>query len=311
MIRINLLPEEYRKKARTPVKLVLGLVAAVVVNAGLATWWAWTAFGVRAEIDSEAAALQTEMDGLTPQVNYYNSLEGESKQYKSRENTLAGITSSRVSWTKKLDELIDTVNRGGNGQRHMVWFDDLQVMMSADPKAKTAGSLKASGHSGSDKFAQVANFLEDVENSPFISDFEPPAPPEGTQTLVDEKLVPSVVWAFPLSLSLKTVEERTAKSAPGAKGSTKSKDKSGATSPDGTKADPASPTTPPAKGATKPEAPKSDAASSEQQKSDAPKAGAPKSGSRAGATQPKADASKDGGDPKAKTASKHEEGHQS
>jgi hypothetical protein len=71
--------------------------------------------GVQAEIESEAALLQTDMDGLTPQVNYHRSLESEAKQYKTREDTLASITTSRISWTKKLDELIDVVNRGGNG----------------------------------------------------------------------------------------------------------------------------------------------------------------------------------------------------
>lgn len=213
MIRINLLPEEYRKQARTPVKLLLGLLLAVVVNAGLATFWAFQAFGLQAEIASENSGLQTELDGLTPQVTYYNSLDGESKQYKSRESTLAGITSSRISWTKKLDELIDVVNRGGNGQRHLVWLDDLQVAQTTDPKAKTAGSVKASGHSGSDKFENVANFLEDLENSTFISDFQPPAAPEGTQTLVDETLVPSTAWSFPLALTLKSAEERGVKAA--------------------------------------------------------------------------------------------------
>ena len=94
MIRINLLPEEYRKQARTPVKLLLGLLLAVIVNAGLATFWAFQAFGLQAEIASENSGLQTELDGLTPQVTYYNSLDSESKQYKSRESTLAGITSS-------------------------------------------------------------------------------------------------------------------------------------------------------------------------------------------------------------------------
>jgi Tfp pilus assembly protein PilN len=213
MIRINLLPEEYRKQARTPVKLLLGLILAVAVNAGLGTFWAFQAFGLQAEIASENAGLQTDLDGLTPQVTYYNSLDGEAKQYKSRESTLAGITSSRISWTKKLDELIDVVNRGGNGQRHLVWLDDLQVAQTTDPKAKTAGSLKASGHSGSDQFAQVANFLEDLETSTFINDFQPPAPPEGTQSLVDETLVPSVAWSFPLALTLKSAEERGDKPA--------------------------------------------------------------------------------------------------
>ncbi len=217
MIRINLLPEEFRKKARTPVRLVLALLAVVTINAGMATWWAWQRIGVQAEIESEAASLQTEMDGLAPQVTYHQSLESESKQYKSREETLTGITASRISWTKKLDELIDVVNRGQNGQRHLVWLDDLQVAQSTDPKAKVPGTVRAAGHSGSDKFAQVANFLEDLETSTFIADFQQPASPEGSQTNVDETLMPSVAWSFPLSLTLKSTEERLGQSAKDAK----------------------------------------------------------------------------------------------
>lgn len=228
MIRINLLPEEYRKKARTPVKLLVALGVAVLVNTGLLTYWGYESFGVQAEIDGQAASLQTEMDGLAPQVTYVTSLEAESKQYKSREGTLANITASRVSWTKKLDEFIDVVNRGGNGQRHMVWFDDLSVTSTADPKAKTAGGFKANGHSGSDKFAQVANFLEDLETSTFVSDFRPPSPPEGTQTLVDETLVPSVAWSFPLSLSMKSPEERGLDKAAADKNKGKTPAKAGA-----------------------------------------------------------------------------------
>lgn len=216
MIRINLLPVEFRKKSRTPIKLVLGLVAAVSVNAGLATWWAWSAVGEYAGVESEKTALQLEMDGLTPQVNYYKSLEVEKKQYQSREQTLASITTSRVSWTRKLDELLDVVNRGNDGQRHLVWFDDLQVAQATDAKAKVPGSLRATAHSGSEKYAQIANFLEDLEGSPFISDFQTPAPPEGSQAMVDEALVPSTAWSFPLSVTLKSAEERTAK--PEAKG---------------------------------------------------------------------------------------------
>jgi len=208
MIRINLLPEEYRKKTRTPLKLLVAVSALVAVNAGLASWWGWTVFGIHAKVESERATLQLEMDGLAPQVAYYHSLESESKQYKSREKTLAAITADRISWTRKLDELIDVANAGGDGSRHLVWLDDLNVTQSVDGNAKNFGSVRAAGHSGSDKFAQVANFLEDLETSAFIDDFEKPSPPEGTQTLVDETLVPPVAWAFPLSLSLKGPEER-------------------------------------------------------------------------------------------------------
>jgi Tfp pilus assembly protein PilN len=252
MIRINLLPEEYRKKARTPVKLLLAVAGAVAVNGALLAWWGWAAFGVASEIESEKATLQLEMDGLTPQVTYYQSLDAEGKQHKSRETTLTSITKSRISWTRKLDELVDVINRGGDGQRHLIWLDDLQVTQTNDASGKSSGTVHANGHSGSDKFAQVANFLEDLEGSPFISDFQPPAPPEGTQTLVDETLMPPVAWSFPLSLSLKTPEERAA---------LEEKPKTGKDAPKGAAPQAAPAAKPaPAKPADTPVAPKTDPA---------------------------------------------------
>jgi Tfp pilus assembly protein PilN len=242
MIRINLLPEEYRRRSRTPVKLLLAFSAAVAVNALLLSWWGWLAFGVKAEIESERTVLQTEMDGITPQVNYHKSLEGERGRFASRESALAAITKSRIPWTRKVDELVDVVNDGGEGRRHFVWFDDLIISQTANQRTKSGGSVKAAGHSGSDDFRQVANFLEDLERSPFVQDFDPPAPPEGTQTLVDEELVPPVVWAFPLSLSLKGAPEDPKKAAPkpGAPAAAK---------PDAPAAPATDSTTPPATGA--------------------------------------------------------------
>ena len=213
MIQINLLPGELTTKSRTPIKIVLGLAGAITVNATLLAYLGWTIFGVTAAIESEKSVLQLEMDGLTPQVNYHNSLSTESKQYKSREDTLASITKSRISWTRKMDELIDVINRGDSfdssgSQRHLIWLDDLTVTQTDGGRANNHGSLRASGQSGSTEFAQVANFLEDLERSSFIEDFFPPAPPEGTESVVDEELYPPVVWAFPLSLDLKSPEER-------------------------------------------------------------------------------------------------------
>ena len=39
------------------------------------------------------------------------------------------------------------------------------------------------------------------------------APPEGSQTLKDETLVPSVAWAFPLSLTMKSTDDRNPQAA--------------------------------------------------------------------------------------------------
>lgn len=215
MIRINLLPDEYRRKARTPFKVMLAVSGAVTLNASLLAYWCWLTFGVSAEVETERSVLQLEMDGLTPQVNYHNSLDAETKVFASREQTLAQITRNRVAWTKKLDELVDVVHSGNDGVAHYIWFDDLQVRQEAGGgrRGTTAsfGNLKATGHSGSPKWNQVANFLEDVEDgelTAFIDDFSQPGSPEGTLNPPDDDLIPSVNWSFPLTLALKSPDER-------------------------------------------------------------------------------------------------------
>lgn len=208
MIHINLLPEEYRRRARTPIKVTLAMAGVIAVNALLLVWFAWLALGVMAEINSERQVLQTELDGLTPQVAYHKSLETERKSFAAREETLAGITGSRINWTRKVDELVTVINSGGGGERHYVWLDDMNVVQNADVRNRSAGSLRAAGHSGSDDFAQVANFLEDLERSPFIEEFQQPAPPAGSQSSKDTELIPAVVWSFPLHIEMKTLEQR-------------------------------------------------------------------------------------------------------
>jgi Tfp pilus assembly protein PilN len=208
MILINLLPDDYRQKQRTPVKLLLAITASVAVNASLAAYWAWTAFGVSAEVKSELAVLQDQKAGLDPQVAYHQDLEKESKLFEAREDMLKKITANRISWTRKVDELIDVVNVGGDGEKYLVWFDDLTVDQKENTRSKTYGSLKATGHSGSTNPSHVANFLDDLERSPFCEDFNKPAPPEGQQSSKDEGLMPSEVWNFPLEVALKAPELR-------------------------------------------------------------------------------------------------------
>jgi hypothetical protein len=208
MILINLLPDEFRQKRRTPVKLLLAVSASVAVNGSLAAYWAWTAFGVAAEVKSELNVLQDQKAGIDPQVAYHKELENESKLFDAREEMLKTITANRISWTRKVDELIDVVNVGGDGEKYLIWLDDLNVDQKENARNKSYGSLKASGHSGSTSFAHVANFLDDLERSPFCEDFNRPSPPEGSQTAKDEGLLPAEVWNFPLEATLKAPEER-------------------------------------------------------------------------------------------------------
>ena len=214
MIQINLLPKEYQRRTKTPVKFVLAVAGATAVSGTLLAVWCWLAFGVATTVETERLTRQTEMDGISPQVAYHEALEAETKIFASRERTLGEITKNRILWTKKMDQLVDVVNSSDEVD-HFIWFDDIQVrqITGGRGKTKTYGSLEARGHSGSEQFNQVANFMDSVEDDDltgFIDDFNEPKLPEGSINEREPELIPSVNWSFPLSLDLRSPEERLA-----------------------------------------------------------------------------------------------------
>ncbi len=211
MILIDLLPDEYRQKRRTPVKYLAAVMASVAINGSLLAWWGWTAVGVATEVKSELELLRDQDSGLQGQVAYHKSLDAETQVFKARENMLGTVTASRVSWTEKVDQMVDLINRGGDGDKYLVWLNDLNVDTKENTRQGSFGQLKAKGNSGSPKFAQVANFLEDVEQSDLIRDFGPPEQADAkSEQGRSENLVPAEVWSFPITMHLRSPEERKA-----------------------------------------------------------------------------------------------------
>ena len=214
MITINLLPDEYKRSRRTPLKAVAMTAVSATVNAVLLAVVAWTHFGVRTEVESELSMLESDVAALQPRVDYHKELDKEKKLFLSREQTLDDITKNRINWTRKIDELIDTINHGGDGEKYLIWLDDLNVVQSEPRKAKkndpkpSAGSFRAKGHSGSPNFGLVANFFEDLSMSEFAMGFYPPAPPEGRRSSVDTELIPSEIFSFTLDLQIQAPEAK-------------------------------------------------------------------------------------------------------
>ena len=200
MILINLLPEEYRQSQRTPLKYFAGVALAVAVNASLLAYWGWTAFGIAAEVESDLTIQKDTFGGLEGQVKYHENLEKESNVYRNRETTLATVTGGRVSWTQQVDDLIDLINRGGDGSRYLIWLDDLVVDQKPNQRRQSFGQMKSSGRLGSDSFADVANFFEDIQQSRLSDTFMTTEPPAASQSNKDEELVPSQVWSFDMDL---------------------------------------------------------------------------------------------------------------
>ncbi len=213
MITINLLPDEYRRRAKSPIGMIAAIAAAVLVNASLIAYWGYLEFGISRNVETTRSVLQLDLDGLKPQVAYNVKLKKEISTRSARETTLTEITQNRVLWTKVMDELIEVVHAGREGIEHFVWFDDVDVKMLAEARgqAKDFGKLTASAHSGSEGYDQVSNFLDDmndVELSSLGLIFGKTGDPEGRREKPSKDLIPAVNWSFPLTIGLKSPAER-------------------------------------------------------------------------------------------------------
>lgn len=215
MITINLLPDEYRRKAKSPIRVIAAIAAAALVNSTLFAYYGYLEFGTSANIETTRSVLELDLGGLEPQVVYHKALEKEIQTRSAREKTLSEITRNRVLWTKTLDELLDVVHAGREGIEHFVWFEDIDVKLEPGGGNSRGGygKLKAAGHSGSEDYDQVANFLEDIEDrdiSGLWQIFGKPQAPQARINDADEDLIPSVNWSFPLTIELLSPDERVA-----------------------------------------------------------------------------------------------------
>ena len=215
MITINLLPDEYRRRAKSPIGMIAAIAGAVLINASLIAYWGYLEFGISRNVETTRSVLQLDLDGLKPQVAYNGKLKKEITTRSARETTLTEITQNRVLWTKVMDELIEVVHAGREGIEHFVWFDDIDVKMLANTRGqnKDFGKLTASAHSGSEGYDQVSNFLDDMNDTELSSlglIFGKTGDPEGRREEPSEELIPAVNWTFPLTIGLKSPAERIA-----------------------------------------------------------------------------------------------------
>src|SRR5262245_45074524 len=101
MIRVNLLPPEYRKVEGTPIARLVTTVAGVALVAGAAGWWGWYHFAVLTHVRDERTTKEEELSALKAQADRTKQLEKELKEYRRRRDTIENIAASRILWSRK------------------------------------------------------------------------------------------------------------------------------------------------------------------------------------------------------------------
>ena len=105
MIRINLLPLELRNAARTPVKVFVAYLAGVGAIAVLLCTYTYLWFN-SIVIQERRDRKSDEVSQLTQKASEVDALHADIAEYKERERVIINIKTSRILWSKKIDELI-------------------------------------------------------------------------------------------------------------------------------------------------------------------------------------------------------------
>ena len=215
MMKINLLPNEYRKAERTPFIILLPILAGLVCVLSASAVAGYVKFSWLAETESERQELENQMRQKQPRLTYNANLLKEEAEYKKQAETISKIASSRILMTKKLDELCNLISEGDAGQHggYLVWLEQLKTRAAKKTRRRKklkglqpAGTLDFSGYvlANNAPLQDFNRFHRAIKNSEmFREQFLNINDPKGSVNEFSDDMVPSKGWSFALSAEMK------------------------------------------------------------------------------------------------------------
>lgn len=150
MIRVNLLPPEYRAAAGTPVGRFVAIIAGVVAVVGAGCFYAYTHFVQLQKVREVRALREEEAANKDRQKERSLALQREIDEYQQRRRAIQTINRNRVLWSRKLDQFFDIV--ANREAPYNAWLEELEIptQMAAN---RRPGQLGAPQDGGEFRFA--------------------------------------------------------------------------------------------------------------------------------------------------------------
>lgn len=182
MIRVNLLPEEYRKIESTSLSLfLLFLVGVVVVSLSFVAWLALSLKG--RSIATDLAERESLLENLKVKAAVRHRLIAELEQYGKRLATIMAIRAGRIYWSKKLDHVVkDTPRHIWFVRVHMRQNEPVRVTRKERlSEGKDGGFLELQCFQKTDDYKKLAAYREKLmQDRVLYADFKGMKAPEFT-----------------------------------------------------------------------------------------------------------------------------------
>ena len=222
MTRINLIPADMRRAEATPLRVLIPILVSVLLVVCATFSWAFIHFGTLSTSRADFESAKAELAAVEPGRKYVESLKDELAEFKNREKTIKSIASSRVLWTRKLDQLLDVTTDDNSGQDFLLWLDSVEVRQpqaSQGPKGRSDGeTVRVVGWCFAEKnpLENFNTFHRKLRQSPFYEDFADMPNPAGKTEEFDGALRPKTAWTVDLMLPMKARDEKKSAGRPGA-----------------------------------------------------------------------------------------------
>jgi cell division protein FtsB len=224
MIRVNLLPPEYRAAAGTPVGRFVAIIAGVVAVVGAGCWYAYTHFVQLQKVREVKALREEEASNKERQKDRSLLLQREIDEYQQRRRAIQAINRNRILWSRKLDQFFDIV--ASREAPYNAWLEELEIptQMAANRRPGQLGAPTDGGEFKLNGFlamqtpneapAQNSAFYRAItgdaesagRSSEFFSDFvsiSNPSIDTSMGSASTKKLSPPVTGAFRYELRLR------------------------------------------------------------------------------------------------------------
>ena len=127
MIKINLLPPEYRPRTGTPVARFVAIVVGIVLVLSAGGAYAYTHFIELAKVRELKQSREEEVRSMEMQRDRSLRLQQEIDTYEQRRRAIQTINRSRTLWSRKLDQFVDIVTAQNADESFSLWLDTVDV----------------------------------------------------------------------------------------------------------------------------------------------------------------------------------------
>lgn len=206
MIRVNLLPQEYRKAESTPLKQFFATVGAVVVVALAVVAYALIHLGKLGPKEQDFKNIEEEVKTQATKVKDSKELAAWLQEYKTQYEKIDKVAMTRVLWSRKIDEIWEVVVNPNPANKYDVWLKTLAGRVV--DTAKAGGEVQFSGASAGPQMYRMSDFHESVTTSEFFKDFKAITYPAGNrEPLAGADREPKEGWTFQMTLQLRNLKE--------------------------------------------------------------------------------------------------------